>query len=123
MVPLVETLRAIATGYPSPYPRNIYGESFHTAMGDEITTLVMAAQSRDYVTTHTAVGEAGQPTSVIPKGATTEPRTFEVLSSEGDRITEVSSDDVRVVPHREALRASILVLQDVVESRRCIEQP
>ena len=70
MVPLVETLRAIATGYPSPYPRNIYGESFHTAMGDEISTLVMAAQSRDYITAHTAVGEAGQPTSVIQKGAT-----------------------------------------------------
>ena len=70
MVPLVETLRAIATGYPSPYPRNIYGQSFHTAMGDEITTLVMAAQSRDYITAHTAVGEAGQPTSVIQKGAT-----------------------------------------------------
>ena len=68
MVPLVETLRAIATGYPSPYPRNIYGESFHTAMGDEITTLVMAAQSRDYVTAHTAVGEAGQATSVHPEG-------------------------------------------------------
>jgi hypothetical protein len=45
MVPLVETLRAIATGYPSPYPRNIYGESFHTAMGDEITTLVMAGRA------------------------------------------------------------------------------
>ena len=45
MVPLVETIRAIATDYPSPYPRNIYGESFHTAMGDEITSLVMAAQS------------------------------------------------------------------------------
>ena len=70
MVPLVETLRAIATGYPSPYPRNIYGQSFHTAMGDEITTLVMAGQSRDYVTAHTAVGEAGQPTSVLQKGAT-----------------------------------------------------
>jgi hypothetical protein len=70
MVPLVETLRALATGYPSPYPRNIYGQSFHTAMGDEITTLVMAGQSRDYITAHTAVGEAGQPTSVLQKGAT-----------------------------------------------------
>ena len=70
MVPLVETLRTITTTYPSPYPRNIYGESFHTAMGDEITTLVMAAQSRDYVTTHTVVGEAGQPISILQKGAT-----------------------------------------------------
>ncbi len=70
MVPLVETLRAIATGYPSPYPRNIYGESFHTAMADEITTLAMAAQSRDYVTVHTEVGEAGQTITVLQKGAT-----------------------------------------------------
>jgi hypothetical protein len=69
MVPLVETLRAIATGYPSPYPRNIYGQSFHTAMADEITSLVMGAQSRSYVTAHTAVGEAGQPISVLQKGA------------------------------------------------------
>ena len=69
MVPLVETLRSIATGYPSPYPRNIYGESFHTAMGDELTTLVMAAQSRDYVTVHTEVGEAGQAITVLQKGA------------------------------------------------------
>ena len=70
MVPLTETLRAIATGYPSPYPRNIYGQSFHTAMADEITSLVMGAQSRGYVTAHTAVGEAGQPLSVLQKGAT-----------------------------------------------------
>jgi len=70
MVPLTETLRAIATGYPSPYPRNIYGQSFHTAMGDQITTLVMKPPlSHDYVTTHTAVGEAGQNIAVIQKGA------------------------------------------------------
>src|SRR5262245_28772959 len=70
VVPLVETIRAITTTYPSPYPRNIYGESFHTAMADEITSLVMAAQSRDYVTVHSVVGEAGQNISVIAKGAT-----------------------------------------------------
>ena len=69
MVPLVETIRPIATGYPSPYPRNIYGESFHTAMADELSTLVMAAQSRDYITVHTVVGEAGQAITVLQKGA------------------------------------------------------
>ena len=69
VVPLVETIRPIATGYPSPYPRNIYGESFHTAMGDELSTLVMAAQSRDYITVHTVVGEAGQAITVLQKGA------------------------------------------------------
>jgi hypothetical protein len=70
MVPLVEPLRALATGYPSPYPANMYGESAHTAMADEITTLVQAQTSHDYVTVHTEVGEAGQPMSVIEKGAT-----------------------------------------------------
>jgi hypothetical protein len=70
MVPLVEPLRAIAMGYPSPYPANMYGESSHTAMADEITSFVQAATGRDYVTAHTEVGEAGQPMSVIEKGAT-----------------------------------------------------
>jgi hypothetical protein len=69
LVPLVETIRPIATGYPSPYPRNIYGESFHTAMADELSTFVMASQSRDYITVHTVVGEAGQAIAVLQKGA------------------------------------------------------
>jgi hypothetical protein len=70
MVPLVETLRPIATGYPSPYPANIYGESYHTAMADEITSQVMTAQGHDYVTAHTEVGEAGQGIAALQKGAT-----------------------------------------------------
>jgi hypothetical protein len=70
VVPLIEPLRTIATGYPSPYPRNIYGQSHHTAMADEITSLVMAGLGRDYVTAHTEVGEAGQPISILQKGAT-----------------------------------------------------
>lgn len=70
MVALVEPLRAIATGYPSPYPRNIYGQTYHTAMADEITTLAMAAPGRDYVTVHSEVGEAGQTFAIIKKGAT-----------------------------------------------------
>jgi len=70
MVPLVETIRPIATGYPSPYPRNIYGEKFHPAMADELSTLVMAAQGHDFVTAHTVVGEAGQAIAILQKGAT-----------------------------------------------------
>jgi hypothetical protein len=69
MVPLVEPLRTITTAYPSPYPANIYGESVHTALGDELTSLAMAAGKSDYVSTQTEVGEAGQPISVIQKGA------------------------------------------------------
>ena len=70
MVPLVEPLRTITTTYPSPYPANIYGESVHTAMGDELTSLAMLDGKSDYVSTQTEVGEAGQPISVIQKGAT-----------------------------------------------------
>jgi hypothetical protein len=70
MVPLVEPLRAIATSYPSAYPANIYGQSFHAAMADQVTTLVRAAFGRDYVTVHTAVGEAGQALAILSKGAT-----------------------------------------------------
>jgi hypothetical protein len=70
MVPLTEPLRAVTSGYPSPYPRNIYGQGSHTAMADQITTLVQAALGRDAITAHSEVGEAGQPFSVIRKGAT-----------------------------------------------------
>ena len=70
VVPLVEPLRAIATSYPSPYPANIYGETYHTAMSDEITALVMADGAADYVTAQSEVGEAGQAISVLQRGAT-----------------------------------------------------
>jgi hypothetical protein len=70
MVPLVEPLRTITTTYPSPYPANIYGESVHTAMSDELTSLAMKAGASDFISAHTEVGEAGQPIAVIQKGAT-----------------------------------------------------
>jgi hypothetical protein len=61
MVPLVEPIRPLATTFPSAYPANLYGETPHTAMADQITFLVMAAtSSADYVTVHTVVGESGQ---------------------------------------------------------------
>jgi hypothetical protein len=61
MVPLVEPVRALETAYPSPYPGNIYGETPHAALANEITQQVKAAtSSADYVTVHTIVGESGQ---------------------------------------------------------------
>ena len=59
VVPLVEPIRPLATSYPSAYPDNIYGETPHTAMADQITAMAMAAASRDYVTVHTVVGRVG----------------------------------------------------------------
>ncbi len=61
MIPLVEPIRSLASGYPAPYPGNIYGETPHSAMANEITFLVQCPEpDRDYVTVHTVVGESGQ---------------------------------------------------------------
>jgi hypothetical protein len=69
LVPLVEPIRPETTTYPGAYPFNIWGESPHTAMGDEISALSMDAGRGDYVTVHSVVGESGQAISVIEKGA------------------------------------------------------
>lgn len=68
MEPLVETSNA--TGYPAPYPKNLYGETPHTAMGNQISALAMKELGIDYITAHSIVGESGQGISVICKGAT-----------------------------------------------------
>lgn len=69
LVPLVEPIRPTAQGYPSAYPRNMYGESPHTAMSAEITALAQAGGLSDLVTVHTVVGESGQAMRVINKAA------------------------------------------------------
>jgi lysophospholipase L1-like esterase len=69
LVPLVEPIRPTATGYPSAYPRNLYGESPHTAMSGQITALARAGGLSDLVTVHTVVGESGQGMNVINKAA------------------------------------------------------
>jgi hypothetical protein len=70
LVPLVEPLRAFASTYPSAYPQNIYGETPHTAMANQISALAQAVLSIGYATVHSVVGENGQPMSVLRKGAT-----------------------------------------------------
>ena len=70
LVPLVEPLRPLVSAFPSAYPHNIYGETPHTAMSEQISALVRASTGGDYVTVHTAVGENGQRMAVIGKGAT-----------------------------------------------------
>lgn len=68
MAPLTE--RNNATGYPAPYPSNLYGETPHTAMASQITSMVQANSGADYITVHSIVGESGQGMNVICKGAT-----------------------------------------------------
>src|SRR5690606_33015306 len=61
LVPLVEPIRPPGNGFPRPYPGNIWGETPHAALGNQITALVRAAAPEDdYVTVHTVVGESGQ---------------------------------------------------------------
>ena len=46
LVPLTEPIRPLANSYPSAYPANLYGESPHTAMADQLTALAMQEASR-----------------------------------------------------------------------------
>jgi hypothetical protein len=70
MVPLAEPIRPETKSWPSAYPKNIVGETFHTAMANEISSLYEKETGGDYVTVHSVVGESGQPMSVIDKTAT-----------------------------------------------------
>jgi hypothetical protein len=69
MVPLVEPIRPPGSGFPRPYPDNIWGETPHSAMANQITALVQAEPGGDYVSVHSVVGESGQGMSEIEKGA------------------------------------------------------
>ena len=71
VAPLCEPIRPLASGYPAPFPGNIYGETPHTCMASQITALVLAASGGqgDYVSVHSVVGESGQPLRVLRKGA------------------------------------------------------
>lgn len=60
LVPLVEPIGRVAPAYPSSWPENIDGETYHSAMGNEITALSLAGLGRNLVTVHSAVGESGQ---------------------------------------------------------------
>src|SRR3954463_7603666 len=65
--PLTEPMRPFASGYPSAYPANLYGETLHTAMANQLTAMAMAAAAHDHVSIPTVVGESGQPMTVIKK--------------------------------------------------------
>ena len=69
MVPLVEPVGRLAPTYPSSWPTNIDGETFHTTMADELTALVRKKFKRDLISVHSAVGEDGQGMVYIKKGA------------------------------------------------------
>ncbi len=71
LVPLCEPIRPLASGFPTPFPGNIRGETPHTCMASQITELTLAetAGKGDYVTVHSVVGESGQGMKALAKGA------------------------------------------------------
>jgi len=70
---LAEPIRPEATVFPSAYPFNIFGETPHPAMADQISALSRRGTGLDYVTVHMVVGENGQGIDVIGKGAAVTP--------------------------------------------------
>jgi len=67
---LAEPIRPLDTGSSRPYPNNIYGETFHTAMATELTALHQASAGEDLVTVHSVVGQGAASITVIGKGGT-----------------------------------------------------
>jgi hypothetical protein len=102
LVPLVEPVHQRSTTYPSAYPRNIAGETPHTAMSIQVSALVEDASGGDYVTVHSVIGENGQPMSVIDKGAaeelvgaTSKGRAYAATLFEAEAIQRIASADSR----------------------------
>ncbi|HEX3693924.1 MAG TPA: dockerin [Polyangia bacterium] len=77
LVPLTEPIRALVplAAYPSAYPANIFGETPHSFMANQISTLYAPWNQGEYVTVHSVVGESGQGIAVISKGAPDTGRT------------------------------------------------
>ncbi len=68
LVPLVEPLRDLQSGYPAPYPGNVWGETPHSAMANQMTYLVKCPDpALDFVSVHTVVGESGQGIAALEK--------------------------------------------------------
>ncbi len=58
--PLIEPVGRRSAGYPSSWPQNIDGTTYHTSAANEVSHLSKQELKRDYVTVHMEVGEAGQ---------------------------------------------------------------
>jgi hypothetical protein len=96
LVSLVEPIRPTATGYPSAYPANLYGESPHTAMSHQITAAAKAGGLMDFITIHSVVGESGQGMIWINKAAMedttmgTKGRAYQASLFEARAITRIA---------------------------------
>ena len=59
LVPLTEPVGRRSVGYPSAWPQNIDGETYHSSMASEVSALARSAK-HDVLTIHYEVAEAGQ---------------------------------------------------------------
>jgi len=69
LVPLVEPVGRQAPTYPSAWPENIYGETPHSAMANQLTAMVNSQLGGDFISVHGAFGESGQGMIFIKKDA------------------------------------------------------
>ena len=100
MAPLVEPLHGMHDGYPSPYPDNLWGETPHSAMGNQLTHLVRCPDpSADFISVHTEVGESGQGIEALDKPAEDDDSTGETGRAyaatlfEAEAITRLAAED------------------------------
>lgn len=92
MLPLTEPVGRRSTAFPSAWPTNIAGETYHSAMGNQIAQLVQAA-GLPYVSVHGEVGENGQCLTFLVKGATaaaTTGHSYEAALTETRAITRLA---------------------------------
>jgi lysophospholipase L1-like esterase len=94
MLPLTEPVGRPAPTYPSAWPENISGETMHSAMGNQISALALAAARRDYVSVQGEVGENGQCMTYLRKGAEmrgVNGRAYEATLVETQAITRLAA--------------------------------
>ena len=69
LVPLTEPIGRPSRGYPSAYPTNIAGETPHTAMANQVSSLFRQSFGKNYVGVHGEFGENGQCLKFLVKNA------------------------------------------------------
>ncbi len=71
LAPLAEPIRPLdTTGFSQPYPNNIYGESFHAAMGAQLSATSLMTAGADLTSVHSVVGQGAASITVIQKNGT-----------------------------------------------------
>jgi hypothetical protein len=97
LVPLVEPIRPTPLpGWPDDqYPNNIYGETPHTALANQLTALSLAADAGNLISIQTVVGWSGHCMSDIDKEGTG--RAYPSSLNEARVATALAADAGRTV--------------------------